>query len=146
VGRFLRGWPSSEPTPAHLLVRSQPAPFASSGRCQVDPSASWTPPVSLTSSRAGNRYAPNPLPCPLPLKPIPFPLLRLRAAHRCNFGRSTALEPCPSTASLRAAAVPSGSITHRDVPSHHCTCVLPQRLGPKADRQTRDTTGRSCAS
>jgi hypothetical protein len=108
VGHFLHGRPSSAPTLAHLLVRSRPAPSASSGRCQVGPGTSRTPRVSLTSSRAGNCHAPY----PLPLKPVPFPLLRLCAAHRCNSGRSAALEPCPSAAPLRATAALSGPIAH----------------------------------
>jgi hypothetical protein len=61
VGRFLCGRPSSAPTLAHLCVRSRPAPSASSGHCQVGPSTSRTPHVSLTPSWAGNRYAPDPL-------------------------------------------------------------------------------------
>jgi hypothetical protein len=47
------------------------APSVSSGRCQADPSASQTPPISLTSSRAKNLYAPDPLPRPLRSNPSP---------------------------------------------------------------------------
>jgi hypothetical protein len=55
--------------------QSRPAPSVSMGRCQVGPGASPTPPVSLSSSWAENRYAPDPLSRPLPSQTHPLPLL-----------------------------------------------------------------------
>jgi hypothetical protein len=51
---------------------SRPTPSLSVGRYQVGPGTSWTPPVSITSSWAGNRYAPDPLPRLLRSNPSPF--------------------------------------------------------------------------
>jgi hypothetical protein len=51
------------------------APSVSTGRCQVGLDASRTPPVSLTSSRTENRYAPNSLLHLLPFQTNPLPLL-----------------------------------------------------------------------
>jgi hypothetical protein len=84
MGRFLRGRPSLALTLAHLHVRSRHTPSASSGRCQVGPCVSWTPLVRLTSSRAGNRYAPDPLPRPSSLKPIPLLYCNTAGRHRPN--------------------------------------------------------------
>jgi hypothetical protein len=107
VCRFLRGRPSSVPTPAHLLVRSWPMPPASSGRCHVGPGASWTPPVSLTSSRAGNCYAPD----SLPLKPVPF-LCCDTAGHHWPNSHRRAVHPSPPRATRTPTCAPT-TLSHR---------------------------------
>jgi hypothetical protein len=54
------------------IQHAKPAtPSISSGRCQAGPSASRTPPISLSFSWAKNRYAPDPLPRPLRSNPSP---------------------------------------------------------------------------
>jgi hypothetical protein len=99
VGRFLCGWPSSAPTTAHLRVRSQPTPSASSGRCQVGLGASRTPHVSLTSSRQETATHPT----------------RYRGRYRSNSSPSSA-----ATLSVVAGQIPI------DGPS---TCHHPAPLG-----------------
>jgi hypothetical protein len=106
VGRFLHGRPSSAPTPAHLRVRSWPTPSASSGRCHVVPGVSRTPPISLTSSQAGNRYAPDPLPRPLPLKPVPFLCCNTTGRRRLNSHRRV-VHPSPPRATRMTACPPT---------------------------------------
>jgi hypothetical protein len=105
VGRFLRGRPSSALTPTNLHVRSQPAPFACSRRCQMGPDTLRTPPVNLTSSRAGNRYAHDPLPRPLTLKPVPFLCCDTVDRHRPNSCRR-AVHPSPPRATRMTACPP----------------------------------------
>jgi hypothetical protein len=111
VGRFLRGRPSSVLTLAHLRMRSRPAPSASSGCCQVGPGASRTPHVSLTPSRAGNRYTPDPLPCSLPPKPVPFLCCDTAGRRRPN-SRQRAVHPSPPRAT-RMTACPPATLSRR---------------------------------
>jgi hypothetical protein len=79
-------------------------PSASSGRCQVGPGASRTPPTSLTSLRAGNRYAPDPLPCLLPLKSIPFLCCDTVGRRRPNSGRWASHPSPPSITRMPTCA------------------------------------------
>jgi hypothetical protein len=138
VGRFLRGRPSSVPTPVHLCVQSRPAPSTSSGRCQVGPDASRTPPVSLTSSRAGNRYAPNLLPRPLPFKPIPF-LCYNTADHRRPNSCRWAIHPSPPHATRMPTCVPAAL-------SHRVGCGAPWRPIATGRCSTQDAHARSSAT
>jgi hypothetical protein len=111
VGRFLCGRPSSALTSTHLRMRSRPAPFASSRRCQMGPDTSQTPPVNLTSSRAGNRYAHDPLPQPLTLKPVPFLCCDTVDRRRPN-SRRRAVHPSPPHAT-RMTACPLATLSRR---------------------------------
>jgi hypothetical protein len=82
------------PRPAQLGTSLGPisraklaAPSASSGHCQAGPNASQTPPVSLTSLWAGNRYTPDPLSCPIS-SPNPSPSSAPTDLHcRRDFGQ-----------------------------------------------------------
>jgi hypothetical protein len=111
MGRFLHDRPSSTPTSAPLRVRSWPAPSASSRRCQVGPGTSRTPHVSLTPSRAGNCYAPNPPPCPLLPKPIPFLCCDTVGHHRPNSHQRVIHQSPPR--STRMTACPPATLSYR---------------------------------
>jgi hypothetical protein len=108
-GRFLRGRPSSAPTPAHLRVRSWPTPSASSGRYQVGPDVSRTPHVSLTPSWAKNRYAPDPPLRLLPPKPVSFLCYDTAGRHRPNSHRQV-VHPSPPRATT---VCPPATLSHR---------------------------------
>jgi hypothetical protein len=111
VGRF-------SPRPAQLgsasaqsSRRSWPTQSVSAGRCQVGPNISRTPPVSLTSSRVGNRYAPDPLPRPLRSNTSSF---------LCSgFALLIGTIPVDREPSSHALALPhSGPLLRRLAPSH----------------------------
>jgi hypothetical protein len=153
VGRF-SPWPAQlSSASAQSSWRSRPAPLISTGRCQVGPGASWTPLVSLTFSRAGNRYAPDPLPRTLRSNPSPFlcssfaPLVGAILVDRSPL---TMPQRCPAESPLLRHLAPSRTEmsprTTARVWRYRVIRAPPQRLGPKARRQTRDMTGRSCAS
>jgi hypothetical protein len=99
VGCFLRGRPSLALPSAQSSVRSQPAPYASSGRCQASPSASWTQPVSLPPKRAETVTHLTCYNARYPPKPVPFlcssqrcPPLKFRPRARANVLHSSLCE------------------------------------------------------
>jgi hypothetical protein len=87
--------------------QSRLRPSVSAGRCQVGLDTSRTPPVSLTSSWAGNCYAPDLLPRPLRSNPSP----------------SSAATPSITTSQIPAG----GPATRHHPPSQGCPRV---RLPP----------------
>jgi hypothetical protein len=95
----------STPGPTHF---SKPARAVSSpGSLLTGPSASHTPRVSLTHSRAGTVMQPTQYRAHYRSQTRPLPLLRLHAAHRHDSDRPITLMPCLSTTSLLRCLVPS---------------------------------------